>query len=335
VTRVVSVVVPVYFNGPSLPALHERLLAVEADLASAGIGLELVFVDDGSGDNSLEILTSLQRLRDATIVVKLTRNFGSMAAIKAGFAHAKGDAIAILAADLQDPPELIPEMVKRWQTGAKFVICTRRQRDDPPVSKAFSAVYYRLLRRLAVPDFPKGGYDLSLVDRQLAPHVLQCGKTSYLLVFLYWLGFRPEVVHYDRAKREHGRSKWTFAKKFTASLDVLLGFSVVPIRAISAVGLAVSGISFAYGSFQLGRALFGRTDVPGFVSIVSLITFLLGLVILMLGIIGEYLWRILTEVNERPGFVVDQVLRSGEHVPRAVGATNLEIHSAVADGGGR
>jgi dolichol-phosphate mannosyltransferase len=312
---VLSVVIPVYCNARSLSPLFERLLAVERELSGMGVQLEIVFTDDGSSDDSIEVLRGLRDRRSDVVVVKLARNFGSMAAIRAGITHARGDAIAILAADLQDPPELLPEMARRWLHGSKFVVCARRRREDPPLSKAFSRLYYVLLQSLVTADFPQGGFDLALFDRLLVPYLLSAGKTSYLLVLVHWLGFRPDIIPYDRAAREHGRSRWTFSKKLNAALDVLLGFSVTPIRVISGIGFLVASASFCYAAFQVVRAIAGKTDVPGFVSIVSLVTFLIGLVIVMLGVIGEYLWRILVEVNGRPYFVVEQVLRGTENGP--------------------
>ena len=303
-----SVVVPVYYNAESLPPLFEKLQAVERQLHQLGLDLELIFVDDGSGDASFQALQAIKAQRPATRLVKLSRNFGAMRACKAGAQFVTGDCFSFLAADLQDPPELLVEMAARWQQGAKFVLCTRAERDDPLLSRLWAALYYRLLRLLVLPSFPPGGYDLALMDQALLPHLLQSGRTAHLQVSLFWLGFRPEIIAYKRLKREHGRSHWSFAKRLTASLDVLLGFSVVPIRLISLLGLGVSLASFSYGAVVIVAALMGIRPVPGFASLAALISFLLGLIIVMLGVIGEYLWRIFEEVNHRPEAVIDEVL---------------------------
>ena len=303
----VSVIVPVYFNEESLPVLFAELLKIEQSLQKNGMELELIFVDDGSGDNSFGELLKIKQQRDQTRVVKLARNFGAIRACKTGAQFVTGDSFVFLAADLQDPPELILEMVERWQSGAKFVICVRDKRDDPFISKLFSTFYYLLLRLYIVPDFPPQGYDLSLMDHALLPYLLQSGRTTYLQVFLYWLGFSPSVIHYNRQKRLYGRSRWNFAKRLSAALDVLLGFSVMPIRAISLLGLLVSLVSFSYGCLVLIGALLGKSVVPGFATLASLLSFLLGLVIIMLGVIGEYIWRIFDEVNNRPESVVEAI----------------------------
>jgi len=307
VTKKLSIIVPVYFNEGSLPPLFERLQAIERQLRDIDMVLELIFVDDGSGDASLEALLRIKSARPATKVVKLSRNFGAVHASKCGFQFVTGHAFMILAADLQDPPELIMEMVAKWREGSKFVICERVSRDDPIIAKLYAALFYWLLHRLVMSDYPQGGYDMALMDRSLLPHLTHSSKNLYTPLLAYWLGYKPAVIHYHRAKREHGRSRWTFAKKFKAFLDVMLGFSVKPIRLISGFGAIVAALSFAYGLSVTINALYGNVPVPGFAALAALITFLLGLVIIMLGIIGEYLWRVFDEVNRRPEVVIDEI----------------------------
>jgi len=308
--KTLSVVVPVYYNEESLPALFAELQAVEQTLRANNIQLEMIFVDDGSGDNSLAVLLDLRRQHPRVKVAKHARNFGSMQAIKTGFRLVTGDAFTILAADLQDPPELIPQMVERWLDGAKFIICARAERDDPPMSKFFSASYYKLLRAMVVPNYPPGGYDMALMDKIFLPYLQNSGKNINIPLFAYSLGFRPQIIRYKRQAREHGQSRWTFSKKFKFFLDSLLGFSIAPIRIISMIGLAVSGVSFVYGLFIVINALLGNPDITGtrgFATLAALISFLLGMIIVMLGVIGEYIWRIFDEINHRPESVVEEI----------------------------
>jgi len=265
-------------------------------------------VDDGSRDQSWDQLQRIKAARPATKLIKLTRNFGAVHASKCGLQFVSGDCFLILAADLQDPPELIPQLVGRWRQGSKFVICARISREDPPVSKFLAALYYWLLRLLVVRDYPKGGFDMALMDRVMLSPLQASSKSLYTPLLAYWLGFRPDIIHYHRAPRLHGRSRWTIRKKIKAFLDVMLGFSVTPIRIISGFGAIISICSFAYGILVAVNALAGRIPVPGFASLVTLITFLLGLIIVMLGIIGEYLWRIFEETNKRPEFVIEEIL---------------------------
>ncbi|MDB6162994.1 MAG: glycosyltransferase [Xanthomonadaceae bacterium] len=307
--KTLSVVVPVYWNAASLPLLFDRLQDVERELtARHGVCLQLIFVNDGSGDQSQQALLAIKAVRTETTVVRLARNFGAVHASRTGFRFVSGDAFVILAADLQDPPELLLEMVPRWLDGSKFVIAVRRSRDDPAVSRAFSWIYYRVLRLLVVPGYPERGFDVALMDSVMLEPMRNCSKNAFTPLLAYWLGYTPSVVTYHRPKREHGRSSWTFTKKVKAFFDVMLGFSVTPIRLISAFGTLVATASFAYGVAVGCAALFGNIAVSGFATLAILITFLLGLIIVMLGIIGEYLWRIFDEVNRRPETVIDEVL---------------------------
>lgn len=303
-----SVVVPVYFNEASLPVLFDALLNVEEGLRERGLGLELIFVDDGSRDGSFAVLREIKRRRPATKVVKLTRNFGAVHASKTGFRFVTGDCFMILAADLQDPPELILQMADLWRQGAKFVICVRENREDSPVSVLFSRLYYRLIRLFVVGDYPREGYDVGLMSKEMLPYMLDSSKNVNTALFAYWLGFEPVRIHYTRRKRVHGKSRWTFLKRVKFFLDSLLGFSIVPIRLMSLFGAFVSLTSFGYGAVIAVNALRGLGSVPGFPTLVVIISFLLGVVIMMLGVIGEYLWRIFDEVSRKPETVIDEIL---------------------------
>ena len=212
-----------------------------------------------------------------------------------------------LATDFQDPPTLVLQMVDKWLNGAKYVVCARADREDPVSSELFAAIYYKLLRLFVTRDYPVGGYDLALWDHAFLPYLQNSSKNINTPLFAYWLGFKPEVLQYQRRKRIHGRSRWSFSKRVTFFIDSILGFSILPIRLISLIGIIVSLLSFAYGTLIVVNTLLGRMDVRGFATIVALISFLLGLIIVMLGVIGEYIWRIFDEVNKRPESVIDEI----------------------------
>ncbi len=303
----ISIVVPVYFNEPSLPHLFEALLNVEGQLLKKGIEMELIFVDDGSGDGSLKELLKIKTRRECTRVIKLTRNFGAAHASKTGYQFVTGDCFVPISADLQDPPELIPRMVDKWLQGAKFIICQRTHRDDPLSSKMCAWIFYKLVRLFVVKDYPSKGYDLTLMDRALLPYVQNSGKNINPPLFAYSLGFKPEVIFYERQRRPFGKSGYTFSKRVNVFIDSLLGFSVAPIRLISLMGLFVSLASLGYGTVIWVNALRGKTVVQGFATIVTILSFLLGLIIIMLGVIGEYIWRIFDEINKRPEAVIDEI----------------------------
>jgi dolichol-phosphate mannosyltransferase len=306
-TRKLSIVIPVYFNEHSLPHLFDELLRIEKKLLEQKVELELIFVDDGSKDGSLRELLKLKQVRESTRIIKLTRNFGAVQATKAGIQIVSGDSFVVLAADLQDPPELILSMVEKWLQGAKFVICKRVHRDDPPLSKVFAYIFHKLVRLFVIENYPARGYGMALMDQAFLPYMQNSSKNINPPLFAYWLGFEPEVILYERQKRTHGKSRWTFSKRVKLFLDSLLGFSVVPIRVISLIGVFVSIVSFAYGTLVLIGALRGKTAVLGFATIATLLSFLLGLIIVMLGIIGEYIWRIFDETSKRPESVIDEI----------------------------
>lgn len=304
-----SVIIPVYYNEESLAPLFERLQEVEGKLAERDVALELIFVDDGSRDGSLKELLKIKDARPATRVIKLARNFGSVHASKTGFRFVTGDAFMILAADLQDPPQLILDMTERWLAGARYVICAREQREDPFTTKLFAYFYYRLVRLMISPDYPEGGYDVALMDKVMLPYMIDSSKNFNTPLYAYWLGFTPVRLTYHRQARPFGKSRWTFSKRIQFFLDGILSFSVVPIRIISVIGTVVSIISFLFGlDIIIHRALGDiNPPTPGYAALATLISFLLGLVLMMLGIIGEYVWRIFEEINKRPETVIEDV----------------------------
>jgi len=198
-------------------------------------------------------------------------------------------------------------MADRWLAGSKYVICVRRSREDPLCSRICSHLFYRVIRALVIRDYPQGGYDLALMDREMLPYFVESSKNLFTPILGFWLGYKPDVIRYDRLRRNHGTSRWTFMKKLNAFLDSVLGYSVAPLRLISLVGIVVSLCSFGYGGWIIANALLGRMDVPGFATIVVLLSFLMGVVITSLSVIGEYLWRIYDEVNKRPDVVIDEM----------------------------
>jgi dolichol-phosphate mannosyltransferase len=305
--KTVSVVVPVYYNAESLPLLFAELQKVEGQLRERACAMELIFVDDGSGDESIVELMKIKQQRPDTRVVKLTRNFGAAHACKMGLKYVTGDCIMWLSADLQDPPELVTEMADQWLAGSKFVIALRESRVDPPLTTLFAGIYHWLVRKMISKDYPKGGIDILLMDAALLPYLRDSSKNMDPRLLAHWLGYPAATIPYERRKRQHGKSRWTFAKKLTYFIDSIFGFSVMPIRIISLIGLIISLLSFAYGSAIVISRILGYRNVAGFPTLAALITFLLGVVIITLGIIGEYVWRIFDEVSKRPEAVVDEV----------------------------
>ena len=302
-----SVVVPVYHNAPQLPELVERL-----HRACEGAGArpaQLVFVDDGSVDRSFEVLASLAGTDPEITVLRLSRNFGSNAAILAGLTRTTGDAVCVIAADLQDPPELIPEMLERWRAGAEVVLAARGTRDDPPLSRLFASTFNRLFRRLVFRDFPPNGFDFVLLDRRVVDRLVAMPeKHSYLFGQIMWVGFRRAVVSYTRGRRPQGTSGWTFSRKVKYFIDAFTAFSYLPVRAASAVGFLLAAAGFAYALVVVVVRLRGGIPERGFSALMVVLLVVSGAQLMVTGIMGEYLWRILEEVRPRPPFVVAEAI---------------------------
>lgn len=301
-----SIVVPIYYNELNIPYTVPRLQSLQKLLPE--IDLEFVFVDDGSKDMSYSMLLA-EREKDTRIkVIRLSKNFGSMSAIQAGLTVTTGDCVGIIAADLQDPPELFVEMLENWKSGKKIVMATRSDREESLAQKAFSNSYYFLLEKFALKDYPSGGFDFVLMDRQIVQELnLIQEKNTNIMSLIFWLGHERVTIPYVRQERKLGKSRWTFSKKIKLFIDSFVSFSYAPIRFMSMIGAFTALLSFLYGLFVVGNALFGKIEMAGWATIIALITFLMGLIMIMLGIIGEYLWRILDESRKRPAYVIDEV----------------------------
>jgi len=306
----VSVIIPVYYNEGNIPVTWEALEAALARLP-ADHRWEVVFVEDGSGDQSYERLAELFRASaDRVRVVKLTRNFGQTAAILAGLRTARGDCCVVMSADLQDPPELIPEMVERWSGGQqKIVLATRMWREDGAIARWTSRSFYRLMRRYAVPNMPEGGFDFFLIDRRVVDLVNATEeKNTFLQGQILWTGFQPTLIPYTRRKREIGASRWTLSRKIKYFVDGFATYTVAPIRLITVIGLVISVLSFGYATAIFFAKLFWEVPVEGWAPVMISILTLSGVHLIMLGIIGEYLWRSYHETRKLPNFVVETVL---------------------------
>ncbi len=303
----VSVIIPAYNEQPNLLALHERLCQVAG--AVADHQFEFLFVDDGSSDPTPEILASL-RARDFRVkALRFSRNFGSHAACLAGLLHAKGDLLVILAADLQDPPELIPQMLEKVAEGFDVVLAVRSQREDPWLTVQLADLYHRLMRRYAIPTWPARGADVVMMRRPVRDVVVSWPlKNTSLFGQVLWAGFRQTSIYYAKQRRQAGRSKWSLGKKIKLFVDSFVSFSFAPIRFISYAGMALFFVGSSYAAFIAARKLFFGRPVPGWTSLMVVLLLVSGLQFLMLGVIGEYLWRIVDQVRGTPPFVIQSRL---------------------------
>lgn len=302
-----SVVIPVFFNEESLPILYQRLKRVAEKMAK--VEFEYIFVDDGSGDNSYQVLTNLAESDHRVKVVKLTRNFGAFVACLAGLTYAKGHAAVIMAADLQDPPELLIKLFKKWEKGSEVVLAIREKREESRINLFFSQMFYRIFRLIALHNMPKQGFDFVLIGRKVIDFLVQSQeKNSSIMGQIIWAGFKTDQIMYTKQARTYGSSRWNFWKKMKYCLDSIMAFSYFPIRVSSFLGIVVALIGFVFAVYAVWRKIFLGIDVQGFTLLLVSVLLASGLQMILLGIIGEYLWRTLDETRKRPPFLVERVV---------------------------
>jgi len=301
-----SVVVAAFNEEGNLPLLYERVCSLDWD----GMGLEpeFVFVDDHSRDGTPGILAALAARDPRLKVLRFSRNFGSHKAFSAGLEHCSGDAAAILAADLQDPPETIPLLVSKWRAGSKVVWAVRDEREgESAATRLLSRLYYWLMRRFAEVELPRTGADFLLVDRTVIVALKEAReKHTSLLALIQWMGFDQDQITYTKTARHSGRSKWTLRKKLKLAVDSFVSFSYAPVRLMSACGLLFAGTGFLYAAVVMVRALAYQSPVQGWASLMCVLLIVSGVQLTMLGVLGEYLWRAFDETRGRPRYIVEK-----------------------------
>lgn len=295
-----SIIIPVYKNEESIPHLLKALLDIQEKLEGE---LEVVFVVDGSPDNSYQLLNDLlPTIKLNTKLILLSRNFGSFAAIRAGLEHANGKYFGIMAADLQEPPELIVESLKILESEEfDIVVGAREERKDPIISKVSSQLFWFLYKKFIVPEMPVGGVDVFSCNTTFQQHLLQLDEShSSLIAQLFWLGFRRKIIFYNRLEREHGVSAWTFKKKVDYMMDSIFAFTDLPIKILSRIGLIGMLFFFFTGVVTFLARLLGGIDVPGYTATFLTIGFFGAMNLFGLGIIGSYTWRTYENTKQRP-----------------------------------
>ena len=304
-----SLVIPVYRNEENIPRLLRELEAFAGRLAD---DLEVVFVVDGSPDGSYDALArELPRWPVRSQLLELSRNFGSFAAIAAGLRAAGGDFMAVLAADLQEPPDLILEFHRMLTAGeADVTLGHRVGRADPLLSRWASESFWRLYRRFVIPDMPKGGIDVFGCTRQVRDQLNELKEiNTNLVALLLWLGFRRAFVPYERRPRLEGRSAWTLGRKVRYALDSIFNFTDLPVRALLILGVLGTTLATAAAATVFVMWALGRIPVLGYTPLMLVITFFGGLTALGLGIVGQYLWLSLQNARQRPNYVVKSAVR--------------------------
>lgn len=302
-TKTISFVVAVYRNAGAITKTYAKIRELFAT-SLPGYDYEFVFVDDGSDDGSLDEILALRATDERVKAVSFTRNFGQMAAMLAGFAHATGAAAINISADLQDPAELIPQMIAEWSVGSEIVVCYRTDRSDTFSAKLFSKIAYGALR-ISIPQIPPGGFDFVLMDRVVLDEFNSIDvRNRFFQGDLLWTGYRTHFIPYVRLKRTIGKSQYNIAKKLKNFLDAFLDASYLPIRFISLAGVVTAALGVLYSVTIVASWMRHATPFAGWAPLMIVVLIVGGLIMVMLGIIGEYVWRIYDEVRKKPNYVV-------------------------------
>lgn len=300
-----SVVIPVYFNEDNLMPLYDDMKKKIIDVID--FEYEIVMVNDGSKDGSYSVMQKIAQMDKNVKIVSLARNFGSHAAILCGLEKCTGDCAVVKAADLQEPTELILEMVDRWKKGFNVVLAVREGREESRQQTMFANLYYWMVRKTALPSMPKGGFDVYLLDRKVINVLLALDeRNSALTGQILWSGFRTDQVYYTRLAREIGTSRWTLKKKIRLVADTLFSFSALPIKAVSLIGALSFFGSLIWAVFVFVFKLMGRIEVSGWTTLFIFNLFSFGVMMLTLGILGEYLWRTFDASRGRPTYIVEE-----------------------------
>jgi len=313
-----SVVVPVFNEEEVLPEFHGRLAAV---LDSLPADAEIVVVNDGSSDRSLQVIRRLMAADDRIAAIDLSRNFGKEIALTAGLDHARGDAVVVIDADLQDQPELIPELVRQWGEGFDVVYATRTVREGETwLKKATAHAFYRLIRTISGVDIPAHTGDFRLLSRRAVDALGELREQHRFMKGLFaWIGFPQKAVPYRRDPRFAGVTKYNYWRLWNFAIEGFTSFSIVPLKAATYFGLTVALLAFAFAGFIIVRTIFFGDPVPGYPSLAVIVLFLGGVQLVSIGILGEYVGRMFNEAKRRPLYLINEYLpaRASESASRA------------------
>lgn len=299
-----SIIIPVYYNQDNLKPLYEDIKKKIIDVID--YDCEIVMVNDGSKDDSYSVMKELAMADRNIKIISLSRNFGSHSAILCGLAHCTGDCAVVKAADLQEPTDMILKMVESWKKGNNVVLAVREGRKEKKSQTFFANLYYWMVRKTSFPNMPKTGFDVYLIDRKVIDVLnLLDEKNSALTGQILWSGFKTDYVYYTRLERTVGKSRWTLKKKIRLVTDTLYGFSKLPIQLVSVIGFVAFLGSLIWAIFLVILKLSGNIEVSGWTTLIVFNLFSFGIVMLTLGILGEYLWRTFDATRNRPPYVIE------------------------------
>lgn len=307
----VSIVVPMFNESENIGMLYERLTAV---LEKLDRPYEVICVNDGSKDNTLQLMIKINQKDPRFKIIDLSRNFGKEIALSAGLDYSNGEVVVPIDADLQDPPELICEMLERWAEGYDVVYAVRTQRDgESLLKKSTAALFYKIIGKLSTIDIPRNTGDFRLMSRQVVESLKELRETHRFMKGLFsWIGFRQTAIMYRRDARYAGKTKWKFGKLWNLALEGITSFSYLPLQWSMYFGFFVASSAFLYGLYLTIRTLIYGNPVPGYPSLMVIVLFLGGVQLFTVGIIGEYIGRIYTESKRRPLYVVRESIGFNE-----------------------
>jgi glycosyltransferase involved in cell wall biosynthesis len=303
----VTILVPVFNEARSIAPF---LNATEAALRGRNLETQFVFIDDGSDDNTFEVLNEISNIQDNISIIRLSRNFGKEAALSAGLEFAKGDVVVPIDVDLQDPPEVITELIEKWREGYDVVLAKRSDRkSDPALKRVSSKYFYKISNLLTTTKIPEDVGDFRLLDRKVVLELRKLKESGRFMKGIFaWVGFRQTTVSYVRASRKEGKSKFNFFRLSKLAIDGVANFSIAPLRASIILGLASALVGTFYGITIISRTLASGSNLPGYPSIMVTILFFGGVQLFSIGIMGEYIGRTFMEAKRRPVFVIEKIV---------------------------
>ncbi|WP_411348092.1 glycosyltransferase family 2 protein [Paenibacillus sp. WLX2291] len=304
--KLITILIPAYNEEDVLTHLYDRLKLVTHEISK--YDYEFLFINDGSKDRTIEIIKELREIDTRISIIDLSRNFGKEVAMMAGFDYARGDAIIIIDADLQDPPELIPQMIKFWEDGYDDVFARRNSRQGETWFKKWtSATFYKVLQKVTRVPLQQDTGDFRLLDRRCIEALKQLRETQrYTKGMFSWIGFNKKEIRFDRDARFAGETKWNYFKLFDLAIEGITSFTITPLRLSAASGIIISACAFIYMIWIIIKTLIYGNPVEGYPSLMTVMLFIGGIQLISLGIIGEYLGRVFNETKRRPLYFVNQ-----------------------------
>ncbi|MGZ9097647.1 MAG: glycosyltransferase family 2 protein [Micavibrio sp.] len=309
--KLISLIIPCYDEEAVIVPCHDRIVRAISGLHD--YQFEILYINDGSRDQTLDLLKKIHAADSRVRIINLSRNFGKEAAMTAGLDHTRGDAVIILDADMQDPPELITDLLKTWHDEKADVVYGQRisRQGETWLKKSSAAAFYVVINWISRVDIPRNTGDFRLMSRRAVDALQRLPEHHRFMKGLFaWIGYKQVPLKYNREPRLAGKSKWNYARLLNLSLEGITGFSMTPLRMASLFGTGIAAFSFLFGALILAKTIFLGRDVPGYASLMVMITFLSGIQLLSIGLLGEYIGRIFNETKNRPLYLVDQVIET-------------------------